>query len=106
MKKSLQIDFTAVKNFKSLNVSVQMLFLILSCTDANGVTRLKKKDFANYLSITEQTAGNHIKSYVNSSLIKYKYSGTIRVNPNFYYVGAPEDFEKAVREYEDFKSDM
>ena len=106
MKTNAKIDFTAVKNFKCLNGNVQMLFLILSCADGNGAIRLGKKDFSKYLSITEQTAGNYIKSFVKSSVLKYKYSGEMRVNPNFYYAGDENNFEKALEGYNTFKSDM
>ena len=105
MRGTLQVD-NVIKKFKSLNKSVQMLFLILMTVRPSGEVNLGKKSFAKHLKITEQTAGNHIKSFVESGLIKYKYSGTMRVNPNFYYTGKPEDFAQVLNEYESFKSDM
>ena len=100
------MNITAVKNFKNLDVGTKILFTVLLCAGDMGQAELKKTTIADYLELTPQTVGKHLKIYADCQLLKYKYSGLIRVNPNFYYNGAPELQESAVQEYNSFKSDI
>ncbi len=102
----MRIDVNAVKNFKTLHVSERLLFLIFSIACADGGFRLKISDLANRAGTSERTARTYLKNYVDCDVLKLKYSGTGRINPNFYYTGELSKFSDARKEYADFKSDF
>ncbi len=100
------IDVTAIKNFKGLNTGVQLLLIILLCTLPNGRTNINKKKFAEYLHITPQSAGIYLRELVQANVIKYKYSGDIAINPDFFYTGENKDLNDVRQNYIKFKSNM
>lgn len=95
-----------VKNFDNLHVSVKTLLTLFSVADSEGKIECTAQALAKYLKSTRQTVSTYIKDYVNSDIMKYKYSGSARLNPIFYYNGKPEDFARVCMEYENFKSDI
>lgn len=95
-----------VKNFKTLDTGTKILFLILATTYPSGEFTRKKSEFAEYLDVSEQTVGKHLRTFVDCGILKYKYSGKGRVNPKFNYQGETIAFEQSVKDYENFKSDM
>lgn len=100
------MDVTALKNFKSLNLGVQILLTLFSLADDKGRIRTNKDALARYFKVDRRTIGNHLNSLVAAGAIKYKYSGNAFINPRFYYAGAPDERAQTISEYDGFKSDV
>ena len=100
------IDITAVKNFKELNISVRLLLTLISISSATGEIRTDKGALAKAVGVSKQTVGTHINEFARCNLLKFKYSGVARLNPDFYYSGNPDKKSSAVFEYQLFKSDV
>lgn len=100
------MDVSVVENIKTLDYGTQILFMILLGVGAKGCAKLKKTDIAECLGIAPQTVGRHLETFVNCKMLKYKYSGLIFINPEFYHVGPAEDKEKLKGQYQAFKSDL
>lgn len=100
------IDITAVKNFKDLSISVRLLLTLVSISNDAGEIRTNKEDLAKAVGSSRQTVGSHLCEFARCNLIKYKYSGTARLNPDFYFTGRPEKKASAQMEYSLFKSDI
>ena len=102
----MRIDVNAIKNFKTLHVSQRLLFLIFAIAGHDGAFRCKISDVASAAGTCERTARNYLKNFVECDLLKLKYSGSGRLNPNFYYTGELSRFSDARKDYTDFKSDF
>lgn len=100
------MNIEAVKDFKKLDVALQVLLIILYSVDECGVVNLSKKDLSSALDICKQTIGRHLSVLAKCNIIKYKYSGAMRLNPDFYHKGGTDALERAKKEYEKFKSDI
>ena len=100
------MNIEAVNNFKKLDVGLQMLLIITYTAEKSGVVGLSKKDIAEALGICKQTIGKHLSVLAGCNIIKYKYSGAMRLNPDFYYKGEPGALERIKEEYKKFKSDI
>lgn len=97
----------AIKNFDKLNVQTQLLLLLTACADENGDVRLKKEELANYLNTSRQTVGLHLRTLATCDLLKYKYSGLVKLNPEYYLYKKDEVMQSsAVEEYMRFNSDI
>lgn len=66
----------------------------------------KKDDIAAALGVARRTVTNWIIILARNGLIKYKYSGSARLNPFFSFDGSEDDFEQAKNEWYSFKSDI
>ena len=98
------INLSEIKNFKTLNTDLKLIFIILLCARPNGKVGLDKKELLNYLKISWICAKSYLKELVQANVIKCKYTGEIVVNPEFYYVG--EELDVVLKEYKNFKSDL
>ena len=94
------------KAFKELDVGVRILCTLVLCADANGEINLNKSVIANYLKVSRQTVGKHIKSFAEANMLKFKFSGRGWLNPEFLYNGPPEEKNVALNGYQNFKSDV
>lgn len=71
----------------------------------NRVSR-SKDDVARALNVSPRTVANWAHALVSAGLIKYKYSGSARLNPEFYFEGTNDNYEYALREFKSFRSDI
>lgn len=82
-----------------LNIYVQKV-------DAQNRVELQKKTLAKVLGVSAHTISNWLRKLSKAGAIKYKYSGSARLNPFFYFYGTQEDFDAAEKEWKAFKPDM
>ena len=82
-----------------LNIYIQ------KCDEYNRI-ELKKKELADVLGKSKRTIANWIIILARNGAIKYKYSGSTRLNPFFAYSGTSEDYKQAQIEWRNFKSDI
>ncbi len=110
MKMDIALNFSVLKEIRELDIDVQLLVAITAYAKYIGKynqIKFSKKQLADYIgNVQPATIGTHLRKLVNSGAIKYKYSGLMFINPEFCYVGAPEDLEKTKELYKLFKSDM
>ena len=102
----MKIDVTAVRNFKALHVSQRLLLTLFSIAGDDGAFRFKTSDMANRIGTSDRTVRTYLKNYTDCDVLKYKYSGSGRLNPNFYYTGNLSRFAETKKEYAEFKSDF
>lgn len=95
-----------IKNFKKLNSETKTLFCLILTSNNLGEINVRKPQLAEYLGISRQTVGKHLKTFSECNMIKFKHSGKMRLNPDFYFKGQPYELEKAQRLYAEFKSDV
>ena len=93
-------------NRKGLRVAVSLFMYYKDHVDELNCIQLPKGDLATILEAHERTIKNWVKALSDAGIIKYKYSGTVRLNPEIYFTGTKENYEKALLEYERFKSDI
>lgn len=102
----MKIDVNALKNFKTLHVSQRLLFMIFSLSGDDGAFRFKPSNMAERIGTSERTLRTYLHNFAETGMIKFKYSGMGRVNPNFYYTGELKKFNDARKDYQEFKSDF
>ena len=102
-----------IKNLEPLNERRQGLrpavalfhYLTERCDAFNRIERTKSQ-IAGDMNVSPRTVANWLHTLANIGALKYKYSGSTRLNPNFYYVGTEQEYTCAINEYEHFKSDI
>ena len=100
------INVNTVKNFKELDTGTQILLTLISIASDKGDIRTNKSTLAKYLGKSRETVALHINRYVRTNILKYKYSGLARINPEFYFSGTDAERAEAIRLYHEFKSDV
>ena len=95
-----------IKNFNKLNVQTQLLILLTVSADKNGDVRLKKEELANYLNTSRQTVGVHLRTLATCNILKYKYSGVVKLNPEFFYNGTSDKLDDVRKQYSSFVSNV
>ena len=90
------MNIFAVKNFKDLPVANRILFAIMGLSAPDGTFEITKSKLADYVSVSKQTVGEHLNTFVHCNLLKRKYSGKGMFNPEFYYVGPLENKKKTI----------
>lgn len=95
-----------IKNFNKLNVQTQLLILLTVSADKNGDVRLKKEELANYLNTSRQTVGVHLRTLATCNILKYKYSGVVKLNPEFFYNGTSDKLDDVREQYSSFVSNV
>ena len=95
-----------IKNFNKLNVQTQLLILLTVIADKNGDVRLKKEELANYLNTSRQTVGVHLRTLATCNILKYKYSGVVKLNPEFFYNGTSDKLDDVRKQYSSFVSNV
>lgn len=93
------------KNFKGLDVGIKVFFTLVLASRPDGTVDLSKTRISECLNVSRQTVGRHIKTFADCGILKYKFSGKGMFNPDFYYVGPPEQKQRAQEDYARFKSD-
>ena len=94
-------------NFKALDIGTRLFFTLVSLADSKGgIYTAAKAQLSKALKVTPQTVGNYIHRFVAAGMLKYKYSGRARINPEFFHVGKENEFNDAIELYKSFKSDI
>ena len=108
MKNLISIyDLSQISDFlPKISPAMYLLNVLMqTCDDVNEI-KIKKTDLAAALERSRRTISEWIRMLCKSSAIKYKYSGIIRLNPFLYYKGTSENYDKAKKEWKEFKSDI
>ncbi len=102
------LDLTAIKNYMCLCPGVRALLAILTVAPHSCAVRISKADVAICVGISSTALMSHVRGFARSGVLKYRYSGDIFVNPDFFYTGTGEkEHLNAVREnYLKFKSNI
>ena len=92
---------------KFKNIASAMTLLSVYMKLANELNEIKagKDELAAAMGVERRTITNWIDKLRDNGVIKYKYSGSTRLNPFFYYNGTRAGHEKAIEEWQTFKSD-
>lgn len=99
-------DISVIKNLNDVRSAMQFLHVLTEICDAYGAINKPKTALAKAFNVTPHTISNWLRKLAKNGALKYKYSGTARLNPFFYFHGTQADFDIAEREYKAFKSDM
>ncbi len=106
MQTNTSINLCAIKNFITLDKETQLLFILIKALRPDGTIKKRKAELADVLQVTSQTVGKKLSQFVNTNILKYKYSGLMMINPEFCYKGVEEQKADVLRQYQLFKSDM
>lgn len=105
-RNEVQLNLATLSNVRDLQIQFQILIIILRIASPEGRMRLKTEKFAEYININKSTLKTHIRQFVQSKMIKWKYSGEFFINPEFCYLGNPDDLAKTKEDYAMFRSDL
>lgn len=83
-----------------------LLNIYIQKVDAQNRADVPKTVLAKVLNVSAHTISNWLRKLSKAGAIKYKYSGSVRLNPNFYFYGTQDEFDEAEKEWKAFKSDM
>lgn len=104
----IYIKNTSVLNERRRNLrSATSLFnLYQERVDNLNCVKISKDALAEELNVTSRTVANWLRALSDAGVIKYKYSGSARLNPKIYFSGSEENYIKALSEYERFHGDL
>ena len=91
---------------RGLRASIPLFYYYKERVDKLNLVKIPKSDVAREMNVEERTVKNWVKALSDVGVLKYKYSGTVRLNPIHSFNGTREDYEKALSEYERFKGDL
>ena len=91
---------------RGLRPATSLFYYYQDHADELNRVKIQKSELAAELNVSERTVSNWVRALANVGLIKYKYSGSARLNPEFWFVGSQENYKKALEEYKRFKSDI
>lgn len=83
-----------------------ILDVFVQIKDKQNRIHVSKRELSRALGISYRTVSLHVEILAKNGAIKYRYSGTARLNPFFSFDGTAEDYELAVREWLTFHSDI
>ena len=90
---------------KAIKSAMVFLSLLMKFADEMNRIEINKGEFASQMKVDKKTITNWVNKLRDNGVIKYKYSGSTRLNPFFYYSGTRENYEKAIAEWRSFVSD-
>ena len=91
---------------KGLRSALSLFYYYKEHVDELNRIEMPKNNVANVLKVCDRTVKNWVKVLSRAGIIKYKYSGSVRLNPEICFSGTKENFEKALLEFKRFKSDI
>lgn len=91
---------------KGLRPATSLFNFYRDNVDALNRISKTKDELAARLRVSRRTISNWTRALCEVGVIKFKYSGSARLNPQVYFSGSEEDFKKAILEYETFRSDL
>lgn len=83
-----------------------ILDVFVQIKDKHNRIHVSKRELSRALGISYRTVSLHLEILAKNGAIKYRYSGTARLNPFFSFDGTAEDYEHAVSEWRSFRSDI
>ena len=98
------------KRYKNVARASQLLLLYLMiCDEKNDISATKTQLIEIYdkvfgVALPRRTLSDWIKILAENGAIKYKYSGSARLNPFFYYHGDADNYDDVVNDYNEFVS--
>lgn len=98
------------KRYKNVARASQLLLLYLMiCDEKNDISATKNQLIEIYdkvfgVALPRRTLSDWIKTLAENGAIKYRYSGSARLNPYFYYHGDENCYDDVIKEYNDFIS--
>lgn len=108
MEKSISIyDLNQIsENLPQISPAMVLVNVFMQLCDEHNRVDVKKTVLAEALGKSRRTISEWIRMLCKSGVIKYKYSGTARLNPFFYYNGTSANYAEAQKEWKEFKSDI
>lgn len=94
------------ENRGKLRSATPLYNIYINEVDELNRVKITKPTLAKRLNVTRRTVGNWVHALHDAGIIKYKYSGTARLNPKVYFSGSADNYKKANEEYERFKGDL
>ena len=94
------------ESLRYIKPAMLLLNVYMQKRDALNRINLTKDEISSALGVAKRTVTDWIIKLVKSGAIKYKYSGSTRLNPFFSFDGTDEEFTKAVQEWESFESNI
>ena len=89
-----------------LGKAMTLLNIYFQKRDVYNRIAIPKSTLVTVLGVTAHTVSNWLRKLVRAGAIKYKYSGSARLNPNLYFKGTREELERAMEEWTSFKGEM
>ncbi len=83
-----------------------LLDVFVQIKDRLNRIHVSKRELARALGIAYRTVSLHVEILAKNGAIKYRYSGSARLNPFFSFDGTADEYELAVREWVSFRSDI
>ena len=100
------------KRFKNVMKASSLILLYQTlCDENNDISATKNQIIEIYekifdVKLSRRTLSDWIKSLAENGVIKFKYSGSARLNPFFYYNGQESNYDNVLNQYKNFKSDI
>lgn len=100
------------ERYKYIAKASQLLLLYqMICDERNDISASKEQlikifDKVFGLTISRRTLSDWIKTLAENGAIKYRYSGSARLNPFFFYCGTDEEYLNVQKEYNEFVSNI
>ena len=91
---------------KLLRPASRLYYYYVDHADKLNRVSIKKETLAQALNVSPRTVSNWVRALADAGLIKYKYSGSARLNPKNYFIGTANDYNAALEEYSRFRSDV
>ena len=91
---------------RGIRPAKSLFYFYVDNVDALNRATFSKEKLGAELNVSARTVANYILALANAGVIKYKYSGSMRLNPKNYFEGTQENYEKALLEYATYKSDV
>ena len=83
-----------------------VLDVFVQIKDKLNRIQVSKRELSRALGIGYRTVSLHVEILAKNGAIKYRYSGSARLNPFFSFDGSAEEYELALREWFSFRSDI
>jgi len=91
---------------RGLRPASRLYYYYVDHVDKLNRAEIKKEKLAAALNVSPRSVSNWVRALANAGLIKYKYSGSARLNPKNYFFGTETNYIAALEEYERFRSDV
>lgn len=83
-----------------------LLDILVQIKDELNGLQINKQAIATVLKKSYRSVSYWIEILAKNGAIKYRYSGSARLNPFFAFDGSPENYQRALDEWFSFRSDI
>lgn len=87
--------------FEALPAQIRMLLYFMKNSTGKAF-RIPYEAQAAFLGVTKASVKNYLNNLQDAGILKYKFNGTIIINPDFWYVGEASELENCRTEYAAF----